>query len=614
MPTPTNTSNDFLDYNLPQNAYAAFDAVSLKSYIVDRLNKNEKFTDQNFDASNLAAIIDIIAYSYHVLLFYLNNTATEVNFDQASLYENMNRIVKLIGYKPAGKQTSLVPIECTGSVNLPINNYTIRKYSYFLVDNIQYTFLNDVSFSKTVAGSENITSINDSVVLYQGSVAEYPSYTAQGEIFEVLPIVVDNIVNSDDAKFIADNTISVNVLETDSGLYHEYREVDNLFLSTSNERVFEKRLNENGHYEIKFGDGIFGKRLGEGDTVAVSYILSDNKRGVINKNALAGKKLFVYESSRQRAIFNDTYLNKDQTTFITANNSSELTFNNPLDSSSLTDEETVQQIRENAPKVFSSQLRLVTESDYEALIHKNLSHVVGSAKVVGNDTYMNEYIQYFYNIGVNPNKVNRVLINQVNFASSCDFNNINIFVAPKFVINEDRSYPPYVSNSFKNLILELTEDKKMISNEVVPRDPVYMAYGLGVNSNTDRGLKLSILDNTQLCIVRKNTNKINKNTIKAQVVDIIRTFFDPNNNELGQNISLTNLTNTILSIEGVERIYTHNTTDNTSYDGISFLSFNPLYPDSDMQIVTQDDTLPFFKFPYLYAPLSISNRIAIKDE
>ena len=92
MPT-NNTSNDFLDFNLPQNAYAAFDAVSLKSYIVERLNENEKFTDQNFDGSNLAAVIDIIAYSYHVLLFYLNNTAAEVNFDQATLYENFNAMI-----------------------------------------------------------------------------------------------------------------------------------------------------------------------------------------------------------------------------------------------------------------------------------------------------------------------------------------------------------------------------------------------------------------------------------------------------------------------------------------------------------------------------------------
>ena len=47
-------------------------------------------------------------------------------------------------------------------------------------------------------------------------------------------------------------------------------------------------------------------------------------------------------------------------------NSSLITFNNPLNSSTLSDAETVDQIRENAPKIFSSQLRLVTESDYES--------------------------------------------------------------------------------------------------------------------------------------------------------------------------------------------------------------------------------------------------------
>ena len=143
--------NEFLDFELPQNAYVAFDAVSLKEYIVNRLNENEKFTDQNFDGSNLAAIIDIIAYSYHVLLFYLNNTAAEANFDQATLYENMNKIVKLIGYKPAGKQTSIVPINTIAAATMPTGNYTIRKYSYFLTDSVQYNFLDDYSFNKLLA-------------------------------------------------------------------------------------------------------------------------------------------------------------------------------------------------------------------------------------------------------------------------------------------------------------------------------------------------------------------------------------------------------------------------------------------------------------------------------
>jgi len=607
-----NTTNDFLDFNLPQNAYVAFDAVSLKDYIVDRLNENEKFTDQNFDGSNLAAIIDIIAYSYHVLLFYLNNTAAEVNFNQATLYENMNRIVKLIGYKPTGKQTSIVPINAVASGDMAAANYTIQKYSYFLVDNIQYNFINHFSFDKTTTTKEIVDSLNDQVILYQGTVGEYPDYTAQGEKFEVLPIIVDNIVDKNDDRFIADNTISVYVKEVDNGLYYEYSEVDSIFLTKATERVFEKRLNENGHFDIKFGNGIFGNKLTQGDIVAVNYILSDSDKGIISKNAINGNKLFTYDSSRQRLIFNDTFLNKEETTFITGGNSSLLTFNNPTNSSTLTDEETVDQIKTNAPKIYASQLRLVTEQDYEGFITKNLSNIIDGVVAVGNEEYINGYIQYFYDICVDPNKVNRAIINQVNFADACDFNNINLFVVPKFVITEDESYPPYLSNSFKNLIVDMAKDKKMVSNNVVPRDPIYMGFGLGFGNTSE--LSMAVLDQTKLVIVRETKNKINKSTLKSRTVSTITDFFLPKNNTLGQNIKLTDLTSNILSLEGVKRIYTQNSDEGLIFEGISFLTFNPLYPDSDIQLMNQDSRLPYFKFPYLYSPLSVSNRIEVIDE
>ena len=191
--------------------------------------------------------------------------------------------------------------------------------------------------------------------------------------------------------------------------------MDSLYLSKSVERVYEKRLNESGHFEIKFGNGVFGKRLAGGDTVAINYVRSSGERGKISKNAINGNKLYIYDSARQRSIFDDTFINKSTTTFITVNNSSDITFTNPINSTTLAVAETVDQIRENAPKIFSSQMRLVTESDYEALLNKNLTNIINSSKVVGNTDYINEYIQYFYNMGVDPNKVNRVLINQVKF-------------------------------------------------------------------------------------------------------------------------------------------------------------------------------------------------------
>ena len=604
--------NDFLDYNLPQNAYVAFDAVSLKDYIVNRLNTNEKFTDQNYDGSNLAAVIDIIAYSYHVLLFYLNNTASEVNFDQASIYENMNKIVKLIGYKPAGKQTSIVPINAVGSADMAIANYTIRKNSFFVADGVQYNFIDDYSFNKTTTDTEVIKTLNDTVILYQGVVKEYPDYNAQGEEFEVVPIVVKNIVDTNTEKFIADNTIDVYVKEVDNNTYYLYKEVESLYLSNSNDRVYERRLNENGFYEIKFGSGVFGKKLSEGDTVSINYIQSDNTEGIISKNVINGNKLFVYDSLRQRQIFNDTFANKNETIFIDNSNSSLLTINNPQNSTSLSDEETIEQIRENAPKAFASQLRLVTGTDYESFIERNLANVVNSVKVVDNDSYINEYIQYFYDICVDPNKVNRVLINQINFADSCDFNNINVFCAPSFSVAEDNYYPPYLSESFKNLLVETCGERKMVSNTVVPRDPIYMAFGLGYTNSAD--LSLDILDETSLYLVRETNNKINKDTLKARAGNIIKAFFEPSKNNLGQKLNFSELTNDILSIEGIKRIYTKNENNSSTIDTVSFLSFNPVYETSDIALVNQDVTLPYFKFPYMYSPLSISNRIKVIDE
>tara|TARA_R110002050_G_scaffold266707_2_gene408135 strand:- start:97 stop:1671 length:1575 start_codon:yes stop_codon:yes gene_type:complete len=524
----------------------------------------------------------------------------------------MNKIVKLIGYKPTGKQTSIVPINAVASSDLGTGNYTIRKYSYFLVNGVQYNFIDDFSFNKAGTGQETLTTLNDTAILYQGSIKEYPDYTAQGEKFEILPIVVQNVVDNSDDRFIAENTLSVYVKEVNDNTYYEYTEVESLYLTSSVDRVFETRLNENGHFEIKFGNGVFGKQLQEGDIVAVNYILSDNVRGIISKNVINGNNMFVYDSTRQRQIFNDTFLNKDETTFLNITNSSFITFNNPLNSSTLAAEETVEQIRENAPKIFSSQLRLVTESDYEAFLNKNLANVVTSSHVASNDTYINEYIQYFYDMCVDPNKVNRILINQINFADSCDFNNINIFCVPKFTITEDKAYPPFLSNSFKNLIVDITQDRKMLSNTVVPRDPVYMAFGLGISNAAD--LTLDVLDNTELYIVREVNNKINKSTLKSRVSSLIKVFFAPENNTLGQHIKLINLTNDILSLEGIKRIFTRNKETGVIFEGISFLAFNPTYEKSDIQLVNEDISLQFFKFPYLYAPLSVANRIVVIDE
>jgi hypothetical protein len=596
---------------LPQNAYVAFDALTLKDFIINRLKDNSSFSDQIYEGSNLSSIIEIIAYSYHVLLFYLNNTASETTFSQANIYENMNKIVNLVGYKPTGRITSTCSVNAVAQPSLPIGNYTIRRYSYFLVDDIQYTFTKDYAFSKTTGDIEDLIALNDNVILYQGNVEQYPVYTASGTDFETFPIVVDNIVDETTPRFVSSGTISVYVKEASSGKYHEYKEVGNLYLANSFDRVYDLRLNENGHYEIKFGNGVFGKRLAEGDEVIVYYILSDNVVGVISKGSINGNKLFTYSTQLFETIYNDIKTD-DTSAIITPQQTSSIIFTNPTNSTQIGASESVDDMRKNVPLFVSSNLKLATSQDYTSFYRKNLNSLVQSIHVTSNKQFIDEYIKYFYNISVDPNKVHRVLLNQVSFADACDFNNVNIFVVPQFSVEVDDFTPEYLSTSLKSFIVSLGEDYKMLGHEIVPRDPVYSQFRIGISNRAT--LTPNIADTSRLVVVRENSNKIQKDVLRGRVVAAIKDFLSPSNNSLGQNVSINSLTSKILSIPGIKNIYTENTAENVRFEGISFLTWSPLYPEDDIQLINQDTILPFFKFPYLGYPVSISQYIEVVDE
>lgn len=604
------TNNNLTDYKLPQNAYVAFDALNLKEFIISRLKESGNFSDQIYDGSNLSSIIEIIAYSYHVLMFYLNTTASESTFSQASLYENMNKIISLVGYKPTGRQTSTCTIKAIADNTLPIGNYTLRKYSYILVNDIPYTFIKNYGFSKTTNEAESLQVLDENVILYQGSVNEYPVYTSSGDSFETLPIVIDNVIDDQDTRFISAGTISVYVKEKKSNKFYEYKETGNLYLDNGYDRVYDLRLNENGHYEVKFGDGTFGKKLSEGDEVYVFYLLSDNRAGLISKNSLGGRKIFIYSTNVYEQIFADVY-SDILYSIITSANTNSLSIDNQVESSPISEQENVDQIKTNTPLFVASNLKLTTTNDYTYHLNKTLGTSVQSIYVATNKEFIEEYIRYFYEISVDPNKVNRVILNQVNFADSTDFNNVNVFTVPYFSVREDNKIPQYTPNAIKNLILDATEDIKTIGHEIVPRDPIFTILKIGTSNLTP---SVVTPDSCKLRVVRERNNKIKKESIQLKVAQTILDFLEPRNNSLGQLLRLTDLTSNILNIPGVKKLYTSNDAESIISEGVSFIGWNPLYPDDDIIVIDRNTKLPFFKFPYLGYPQTLINYIDVIDE
>jgi hypothetical protein len=602
---------NFVEYKLPTNAYASFDAMSMKQQIIGRLSTNSAFTDQVFEGSNLNAIIDIVAYMYHVLLFQLNQNASESIFTQATIYENMNKLVSLLNYKPTGQHTSLLDFIITADVVVPVGVYLIRRFSYIPVDGYNYTTINDISFEKTVNSAEQVATNN--VSLYQGTITEYPTYVATGENFETIFIAYNNLVDVKTQKFVSDNTFSVFVKELTDNKWYEYTESPSLYLNTGTDRVFEKRFNENGRYEIKFGDDVNGKKLATGNSVGIYFILSDGEPGIVSANALQGKQILLFNSTRFNEIVNDTY---GDVNFITQNELPNLSFDNEYSSTPVSDSETVDEIRVNAPKLFSAQGRAVTLTDYKSILDKNFNYILASTQAMNNNQYIDTYIKYFYDIGLGqPNEDTDVLINQVNFMTSTNFNNVYLFMVPKFGTIRNETTPTTLSVSQKQLVVTELNKVKSATHEVVPMDAIYKAFSFGLNLPGEQ-LSTTIKDETFLVITRSQLSKQSRLKIKNDVISVITNYFDTANCELGQIVDLTALSNSILAIEGVSKFFTRrvNSAQTLQLPVISMLYWNPNYATSDINITAQNTPLQVFEFPFFYQQSLLSNKIIIEDE
>lgn len=598
----------FTEYKLPKDAYTSFDATSLKQLMTDLLNQNDVFKDQNFEGSNLNSVLDMVAVSYHILLFYLNSTSSESTFTAASLKENVIKITSLLNYKPIGAQTSVVNYALSATASLPANIYTMKRFASINANGYSYSSLQDVSFEKTNAFNEAL-SINESL-LYQGTVKEYPQYTAVGEDFEVVFLINENDTTQQIEKFVADNTFTLYVKDAASDTWTEWSETNTLFESNTSSRHFEKKLNENGNFEFKFGNGINGRKLNAGDKVQLYYIYSDGNLGKVSQNAFANAAFTVFTSPTFNEISNQLY-NTDEN-FITPAQLKFISVTNTSNSTEPTDAEGVDSLKSNATKLFSTQNRLVTLTDYENFISKNYSNVVESVKCINNDTFTKKYLKYFYDIGLKtPLDDGRVLLNQVDFASSTNFNNIYVFSTPKIQPIINNTTPNYVSQSIKQLIINTTRPISMTTHNVICVDPVYKAFSFGLQLPGEEETT-DLAAETRLVVVRDNSSRINSAQIKNRIVTLITDYFA--NLKLNDVVDLFVLNANILNIEGVKNTLTRRVDNGYEAQKLNFAVWNPLYPLNDVLFTSQNYQLQEYEYAFLYDTTNLTQQIIVEDE
>ena len=579
------------EFPIPRDGYLAFDAYTLKQHIKNALNKSGNFTDQNYEGSYISTIIDIVSYMFHVLMFYLNKTSTESMFSEAQIYENINRIVKMLDYKPIGMSTSILSFGIKASSSLERGTYIIPRYSHINARGIPYTLNKDLVFIKKTQTDEDLEEVSNNVLLYQGVWREYSQYTAKGEQNEIVYLTPGKNVKIDH------NNIDVYVKKAATGKWDKWRRTISLYLENNCNEVYEVRYNENKQYEIKFGNDVNGEKLKEGDVVAIYYLESRGDAGEVGVGAINNQPLKFFMTPNLQHILIDVN-RKNPIQYIEEDNVSNLSFYNTFISTYASPEESVENIRSNAPATFRSQFRLVTREDYETFIRVNFSNMIHDIKIFNNWSYVSDYLKYFYDLGIkNPFNASRPLYNQVNFADACNFNNVYVFAVPKTSTRSSHGIS-YLSPASKNKIISLTNDLKTLTSETIILDPVYTSFALCA-PGISKEVSLQDAENSTLNVIKSPTSRRDDNSVKRDIINIITDYFDRNNNKLGQHVNISQMTADILNVPGVEKITTINTDTGDSFDGISMMYWDPMYPPLTPKIAFNNIKLNDFMFPVL---------------
>ena len=569
------------DFPVPKDAYVAFDGLTIKQKIKDRLNQTGIFTDQNYEGSNLAAFNDSIAMSFSLLLYYLNQTSVNGQFSETTVYENINRIVKELDYKPTGHQTATVNFTMSAN-NLTAGFYTIPRYSGIVIGGITYRLSRDLTFTKSKNNTlEQINGIDSDSVLYQGVFTELPVFTSTGTPNEIVYLSV-----SDDV--IVDN-FTIDVYVQSDNVWEKWSKTQSLFINNNSDKVYELRFNENKLYEIKFGDDINGKKLTTNDKVLVYYLISNGSTGEIGAGALQTRKIVPSVTTNLNSILASTGVS-----YMTSQQMLNLSFDNKFSSTYYSVPESVTSIRKNAPGVFRSQFSVTTSKSYETFIKSNFSNIITDVVVKNNKEYLDSYIKYFYEIGLTrPQFESRALFNQVNYADSCNFNNVYLFVVPKTIKNG----LAYLTPAQKELILSTIRDEQVLTSETIISDPVYIAFDIGIQVN--QTITQTDINNTELYVVRSSNSRRNETSIKEDIQKIIQNYFNPSRTILGQSINIQQLNVELLNIDGVGQIYTRNRVTGNYTPGIRMMYWNPVYFDLTIKQSTSVVSLLDFQYPFL---------------
>tara|TARA_B100001029_G_scaffold173187_1_gene171769 strand:+ start:144 stop:2081 length:1938 start_codon:yes stop_codon:yes gene_type:complete len=332
---------------MPFTQFTSLDFEDIKAQIKDFLRSNSNFTDFDFEGSNFSVLIDTLAYNTYINSFNANLVANEAFLDSATVRENVVSLARNIGYVPRSKTSATALIKLSDvdlgtttdatpkSITLRsglvcIGNVENTTFRFSLPDNVTSSRVKDIS-------GNSFAQFDDDIAIYEGTYLQ--------RVYSV-----DTTV---DQRFIIDSpgidSSTLRVYISENGVGRKWNQVDNILNLNKTSEIYLTQEVQDEKYEILFGDGLFGKKLENGQTVTATYIVTDGLGG-------NGPSNFSFQGT----------FTKDDGTFFTPSDSVDIT--TVRNATNGSDVEDVSSIKYFAPRLYSAQYRAVTPRDYEAII------------------------------------------------------------------------------------------------------------------------------------------------------------------------------------------------------------------------------------------------------
>ena len=321
-----------LDFDTLKNSFKAY------------MKSQDRFNDYDFDGANMSVLLDLLAYNTFHNSFYLNMVGNEMFLDSAQLRDSVVSHAKELNYVPRSFKSAEATINLTIRAPANTNKRSLivpKGYSFtsrLLNKAFTFTTAETIVIDNYDASSSAVTFTANDIKLFEGYYVS-DSYTYAYDSQQRLVISNKNVDVS---------SISVTVIEDAGATVLNYTRAASLFDLTKDSLVFFVQGAENESYEIVFGDNATGRRPKNNSIVQVEYRLS-------NGELPNGCNAFIPDAAIQgEAAITVT------TTSVAAGGSIS---------------ESIESIKFNAPRHFSTQERAVSTDDYESLLKLNFPEI-----------------------------------------------------------------------------------------------------------------------------------------------------------------------------------------------------------------------------------------------